>query len=114
MRACPDRAPRRCGPAPRRLPPGPRRRRSARAARAVRRSPEPWSSPGAYRCEPPSCDPLSAYGASVLSERHGSRRLTAVTDDYQGPERRSAESMLARELVLVKRREEDLRKELEL
>src|SRR3954447_12385142 len=57
---------------------------------------------------------LSAYGPSILSERHGSRRLTGVTDDYQGPERRSAESMLARELVLVKRREEDLRKELEL
>jgi hypothetical protein len=36
-----------------------------------------------------------------------------MTDDYKGPERRSAESLLARELVLVKRREDDLRKQLE-
>ena len=35
-------------------------------------------------------------------------------DDYKGPERRSAESMLARELLLVIRREESLRKELEI
>ena len=31
-----------------------------------------------------------------------------MTGDYEGPERRSAESMLARELVLVMRREDDL------
>lgn len=36
-----------------------------------------------------------------------------MTADYQGPERRSAESLLARELVLVKRREDDLRRQLE-
>jgi hypothetical protein len=36
-----------------------------------------------------------------------------VTSEYEGPERRSAESMLARELVLVKRRAEDLRRQLE-
>jgi hypothetical protein len=33
--------------------------------------------------------------------------------EYEGPERRSAESMLARELVLVRRRAEDLRRQLE-
>jgi hypothetical protein len=37
-----------------------------------------------------------------------------MNEDYRGPERRSAESMLARELVLVNRRAEDLRKQLEL
>jgi hypothetical protein len=36
-----------------------------------------------------------------------------VTGDYGGPERRSAESLLARELVLVKRRADDLRRQLE-
>lgn len=36
-----------------------------------------------------------------------------MPDDYKGPERRSAESMLARELVLVKRRAEDMREQLE-
>ena len=36
-----------------------------------------------------------------------------MSDDYGGPERRSAESLLARELVLVKRREDDLRRQLE-
>ena len=36
-----------------------------------------------------------------------------MTGDYKGPERRSAESLLARELVLVRRRAEDLRKQLE-
>lgn len=33
--------------------------------------------------------------------------------DYDGPERRSPESLLARELVLVKRRAEQLRQQLE-
>jgi hypothetical protein len=37
-----------------------------------------------------------------------------MTGDYEGPERRSAESLLARELLLVKRRADDLRKELEI
>ena len=37
-----------------------------------------------------------------------------MTGDYEGPERRSAESMLARELVLVIRRADDLRNELEI
>lgn len=37
-----------------------------------------------------------------------------MTGDYEGPERRSPESLLARELVLVKRRADDLRKELEI
>jgi hypothetical protein len=36
-----------------------------------------------------------------------------VTDEYEGPERRSAESLLARELVLVNRRTDDLRRQLE-
>jgi hypothetical protein len=36
-----------------------------------------------------------------------------VTGDYEGPERRSAESLLARELVLVNRRTDDLRRQLE-
>jgi hypothetical protein len=36
-----------------------------------------------------------------------------MTDSYEGPERRSAESMLARELLLVKRRGDELREELE-
>jgi hypothetical protein len=36
-----------------------------------------------------------------------------MSEDYTGPERRSAESLLARELVLVKRREDDLRRQLE-
>ena len=37
-----------------------------------------------------------------------------MTGDYEGPERRSAESMLARELVLVNRRADELRNELEI
>jgi hypothetical protein len=37
-----------------------------------------------------------------------------MPEDYKGRERRSAESLLARELVLVRRRAEDLRKQLEL
>ena len=37
-----------------------------------------------------------------------------MTGDYEGPERRSPESLLARELLLVKRRADDLRKELEI
>lgn len=36
-----------------------------------------------------------------------------MTDEYEGPERRSAESLLARELVLVNRRTDDLRRQLE-
>ena len=36
-----------------------------------------------------------------------------MADDYEGAERRSAESLLARELVLVRRRADDLRKRLD-
>jgi hypothetical protein len=36
-----------------------------------------------------------------------------MNEDYGGPERRSAESLLARELLLVKRRGDDLHKQLE-
>ena len=35
-----------------------------------------------------------------------------VAREYEGPERRSAESLLARELVLVNRRADDLRRQL--